>query len=176
MIKDNGLRIRCFILALIYSASFMCYSSFKKSKINPKVSSDISNKVVYDISGEIGDELFIGTKSQVIKEYEKNPDLYLAYVIDRRNCKDPVYQIYNSFMINDRETMYKVLNALIEYEKEIPSDWDRTIDSMYIEWCIHNLCYYLDIFPERTKDVDLNNGDESFYNKKILSLIMKNHG
>lgn len=175
MKKDNSLRMRCFLLAFIYSVSFMCYNSFFKKKSYYPVEDYKSSNVVYDISDEIGDELFIGTESEVYDEYEKDCNKYLAYVIDKRNYNDPFFQIYNSYLINDKDTMFKIINGLIDYEKEYPSRWDRTADSMFIEWCVHNMCYYLDIEVDRTRDVDLDNDDETLYNKKVLTMIAKNH-
>ena len=34
-----------------------------------------------------------------------------------------------------------ILNLLLEYEKNDPSDWYRSFRSMKDEWLMHNFCY-----------------------------------
>lgn len=91
------------------------------------------------------------------------------YIIDDRFKYDPNFRICNSYEITNLNDMNKILEVLLEYEKDYPSDWDRTIKSMRREWLMHNLCYYFDVEKHRTSEVDLNNDDEN----KYLSLIKK---
>ena len=94
-------------------------------------------------------------------------------VIDQRSSKDPNMKVYNSSNILDERIINEVLEALLEYEELYPSDWDRTIESMKVEWIMHNLSYYFDYEKKRTRDVDLNNADEEYYKNTIYSKILK---
>ena len=94
-------------------------------------------------------------------------------ILDKRSGKDPDMKIYNSYLIMDSEIIDEVLDVILRYESENPSDWNRTKKTMKKEWYIHNILYYLNFNRERTKDVDLNNNDEEFYaNEDYLSLIL----
>ena len=82
------------------------------------------------------------------------------YVIDSRYDDDPNMIVYNSYKIKSLEEIKEILKILKEYERQYPSKWERSILSMEYEWIVHNLAYYLNIYPENSKDVDLNNTDE----------------
>ena len=73
--------------------------------------------------------------------------------------------------IHDAEIRNEILEILQEYERQFPSDWDRTTESMRLEWLMHNLSYRFDYQPGRTESVDLNNNDEGKYDNKILQRI-----
>ncbi len=92
---------------------------------------------------------------------------------DQRNTKDPNMKIYNSCNICNREDRNNILEVLEEYERLNPSDWDRSIESMRLEWLLHNYSYYLNFEKNSTEDVDLNNLDEDRYNTKILQLLFR---
>ena len=85
------------------------------------------------------------------------------YVVDGRNAKDPNMRICNSYEVLNPFDMRRLLNILLEYEKEYPSEWNRTLISMIREWLAHNACYYSDVETHRTAEVDLNNADENQY-------------
>jgi len=94
-------------------------------------------------------------------------------ILDKRESTDPDIKIYDSYLINDMSLIDEIIDILIRYENEFPSNWDRSKDTMKLEWFIHNLAYYLNYNRDRTKDVDLNNYDEEYYkNKDFLSLIL----
>ena len=59
--------------------------------------------------------------------------------------------------------MYEIIDILLKYEEENPSEWERTRDSMYWEWYFHNYYCNNGVEIERTKDVDLDNNDEKTY-------------
>ena len=93
-------------------------------------------------------------------------------VEDQRCLKsDPNMKIYASCLIQDADVRNEILEVLQEYEKMHPSDWDRTIESMRLEWLMHNLSYSFSYEQNRTADVDLNNADEEYYDYKILQKI-----
>lgn len=102
------------------------------------------------------------------EHYKKKVDGNDILVIDKRDGDNPNMCIYNSCEIRNPEVIEEVLFILEEYEKEYPSDWDRTINSMYNEWIIHNLCYEFNIKTESTAHVDLDNADENVFNFPLL--------
>ena len=94
-------------------------------------------------------------------------------ILDKRDGDDPNIKIIDSYLITDVNLINEVLDVVLEYEKENPSEWNRTKKTMAIEWLLHNTAYYLNYQRDRTKDVDLNNLDEDYYEKNdYLSLIL----
>ncbi len=95
------------------------------------------------------------------------------FVLDQRNCSDPNFKIYSSYLITDKNVRNEILEILCEYELLYPSKWDRTIESMRVEWLAHNVSYFFNYEPKRTIDVDLNNNDEELYDNILLRKILK---
>ena len=89
------------------------------------------------------------------------------YIIDQRDNKDPNMRICNSYEIVDPIDIYKIINILLRYEREYPSEWNRTIISMILEWLGHDASYYCGFETHRTAEVDLNNADEKQYRLTI---------
>ena len=71
--------------------------------------------------------------------------------------------VCNSYNFNKNEDINTIINLLLEYEKQNPSEWNRTFKSMKNEWIIHNICYFLNIQKSRTEQVDFDNSDEAVY-------------
>ena len=94
-------------------------------------------------------------------------------VLDERNNNDPNMCVFSSYLIDDKNVRNEILEILLEYEQEYPSNWDRTIDSMRIEWFMHNLLYFFNYETKRTTDVDLNNNNEEIYDLPIIKKIIK---
>lgn len=94
----------------------------------------------------------------------------------RRSRKDPNMRIYDSCSICSKEDRNAILEVLQEYERQDPTNWDRTIDSMRLEWLMHNLSYEFSYQTHRTGDVDLNNADEEYYNNKLLQILFRVKG
>ena len=95
-------------------------------------------------------------------------------VLDQRfSPTNPNLKIMSSYRITDREQRNEILEVLCRYEECYPSPWERSIESMRVEWTAHNLSYYLNNHRERTTDVDLNNEDEERYDSKVLRKILK---
>lgn len=94
-------------------------------------------------------------------------------VLDQRGRKDPNMKVFNSRLIFDKNIRNEVLEVLCEYERCHPSDWDRSIESMRVEWLMHNLSYFFNYERNRTADVDLNNADEKYYDNIIYRKILK---
>ena len=85
--------------------------------------------------------------------------------------------VYNSYKIKSLDEIKELLKILKEYERQYPSKWKRSILSMEYEWIVHNLSYYLNIYPDSSKDVDLNNADEGVlipkFEDKIKEKILR---
>ncbi|MDE5888487.1 MAG: hypothetical protein K2H20_00535, partial [Bacilli bacterium] len=80
--------------------------------------------------------------------------------------------IYNSYKIKESSIIMEVLLILEEYEKENPSNWNRTLDSMYNEWIVHNICYGLNYRIRSTEHVDLDNEDEAIFSMPVWKLLL----
>ena len=86
---------------------------------------------------------------------------------------DPNYKIYSSYLITDINDQEAILNILSAYNSLNPWGFERTIESMKIEWCVHNILYDVGIERDRTKDVDLNNSDEEKYSLESIKRLIK---
>ena len=94
-------------------------------------------------------------------------------VLDDRFDDNPDMKIYSSSDISDKEIRNEILEVLCRYEECYPSPWDRTIESMRLEWFWHNMSYDFNHQTNRTKDVDLDNNDQDIYDNDILRRILK---
>lgn len=117
-------------------------------------------------------KIYIGSLNFLESLENLNEDDIL--VQDQRfSYKNPNLKIFSSYRITDKEQRNEILEVLCEYEDCYPSPWDRSIESMRVEWAMHNFSYYLDNHRERTTDVDLNNEDEEKYDSDIARKILK---
>ncbi len=116
-------------------------------------------------------KIYIGSKKYLSNLKNVNEDDIL--VEDLRDTENPDFKIHNSYLITDRNIRNEILVVLCEYEKCYPSNWDRTIESMRLEWLAHNLSYIFNYEQHRTMDVDLDNNDEIYYNNKVLQKVLK---
>ena len=94
-------------------------------------------------------------------------------VEDQRFTEDPNMKIYSSYRIDDKDLRNEILEVLCRYEECYPSPWDRTIETMRLEWTMHNLSYFFGNQTNRTRDVDLDNNEEEYYDKPVLRKILK---
>lgn len=141
----------------------------------------LKNDYNYNASYEIVDDTFFATYSnglvyigneKYLDSIECNENDIL--ICDSRDkLEDPDMVIYNSFNITDKNIRNEILEIVCEYEKNYPSNWNRSIESMRVEWFMHNIGYFFNYKRDRTTDVDLNNNDEEKYNKKILRKVLK---
>ena len=147
---------RRLLALLIVVTSLACSnSSINKEKANSEVPPD---------GYEIGN-IYIGNQEYL--DSLENLNYNDVLILDMRDDEDdPTIKIYDSYKINDSNSIDKIINFLLEYEQENPSAWDRTYDSMRYEMLMHNFAYFLNYQIERSKDVDLNNKDEIKYLKK----------
>ena len=115
--------------------------------------------------------IFIGSKAYLAKLKDVGENDIL--VEDLRHSNDPNFKIHNSCLITDKNIRNEILVVLCEYEKCNPSEWSRTIESMRLEWLMHNLSYTFNYELHRTTDVDLNNNDEKIYDDILLRKVFK---
>ena len=113
----------------------------------------------------IGNESFI----KKLKNVSENDVL----IVDGRKSSDSYVKILSSYKIMDLNICSEILEFISEYEKMHPSRWDRSINSMRVEWFMHNLLYYLNYERDRTKDVDFNNSEQEIYSKKLVKNLIK---
>ena len=94
-------------------------------------------------------------------------------VLDERNKLDKNVKIYSSYKINDKDTRNDIICVICEYDNMYPSDWNRSIETMRLEWFVHNLLYNLHYQVDRTKDVDFTYDEEKTDDKKLIRKIFK---
>ncbi len=114
--------------------------------------------------------VYIGNAS-FLRNIPKDDKIIL--IEDQRKGIDPNMKIYDSCSICNKEDRNDILEILGEYERQNPSNWDRSIDSMRLEWLMHNISYDLNIEHNRTTDVDLDNEDENKYSSKLLQYLFR---
>lgn len=94
-------------------------------------------------------------------------------VEDRRDGENPDFCIYDSYKVNDKDSRNDILEVLCLYEEMYPSDWDRSLESMRLEWFMHNVSHYFDYKRDHSTDVDLDNEDEEKYDNKVLRKLFR---
>ena len=83
--------------------------------------------------------VYIGKRKYIEKLKDVNDNDIL--ILDRRDEDDPNMQILSSYRIIDANIQNEILEIINEYEKEYPSSWNRSTNSMQVEWFIHNVLY-----------------------------------
>lgn len=116
--------------------------------------------------------VYIGNVSY-LKKIKKIASSKDVLIYDERNKEDPDMRVSSSYLIKDDKDIEDIVNILYIYELQHPSNWNRTIDSMIVEWKVHNLLHSIGYKLKRTTDVDLNNEDEIIYNDMVLKFILR---
>lgn len=162
-------RKKAFALFFIYSLIIFKLNSRRNIKVNYNEEYD-----------KCGDSYFACLDNKnifIVDDKDGAYDDNNIYVIDSRYDDDPNMIVYNSYKINSLDEIKEILKILKEYERQYPSEWERSILSMEYEWIVHNLSYYLNIYPDSSKDVDLNNADEGVlipkFEDKIKEKILR---
>lgn len=165
----NNRRKKAFALFVIYSLIIFKLNSRRNIKVNYNEEYD-----------KCGDSYFASLDGKNIFIVDDRDSFCLddnIYVIDSRYDDDPNMIVYNSYKIKSIEEIKELLKILKEYERQYPSKWERSVLSMEYELIVHNLAYYLNIYPESSKDVDLNNADEGVlipkFENKIKEKILR---
>ena len=81
--------------------------------------------------------------------------------------------IHDSYKINDKDRRNDILEVLCLYENMYPSDWNRSLESMRLEWFMHNLGHDFNYKKDHSDHVDLNNEDEDDYDDKVLRKLFR---
>ena len=100
-------------------------------------------------------------------------NMYDVIVLDEREAKDNV-KIVDSYKINDYETQRAIIEIINQYEMMNPTEWERSTDSMQVEWFVHNFLYQLNWQTSRTKDTDFETNEEELYDFHVLKRILTN--
>lgn len=117
-------------------------------------------------------KIYIGDMETMLS-LENVQDEDIIVIDNRSDLENPSFKILNSAFITDNKTKNEVLEVISEYEELYPSNWNRSVESMRIEWFVHNLSYYFNFKQNKTKDVDLDNKDGKIYENKIIKKILK---
>lgn len=142
-----------------------------------KKEEEVNYPIEYELLGEADDayavipngKIYIGNENY-INYLDSNENNIL--IVDERDEKKNI-KIISSYKIMDRQTQNNVLAVISEYEKNNPSVWDRTTDSMLIEWRVHNVLYHINFKTSSTKDVDFENNEEILYSNNLFRRIFK---
>ena len=126
--------------------------------ISTFISANKKNDNVKYASYSKGD-VYIGT--ELPSDFYDNP--YDVFVLDRRDGKNPDMRVYDSYRITSLPDQEAIIDILLRYEEEYPSNWNRTKESLLREWLVHNNCYELGIKVSHTRHVDFDNEDEETY-------------
>lgn len=119
-----------------------------------------------------GKVVYITNREQILELLKE--DKTGIYIIDERSIYNPDMAVYNSYKILNKEEKNNIIEIIQNYEKEYPSNWNRTSASMKNEWDIHNICYFLNIDRESTREVDFDNNDEIRYDSELITKILGN--
>ena len=117
-----------------------------------------------------GGNIYIADKDTIMNVLVESNDIY---VIDERNGTNPNMVVVNSYKIRSLKQIEELIDTLLQYEEENPSDWDRTKSSLYNEILLHNLGFDLGIEKIRTRNVDFDNNDQDKFESPILRRIIK---
>lgn len=161
IIKKYNKRLIFISVLILLLSSYLSKHKYKSKYeiLDDKAFASYSNGLIY-----IGDKEFL-------ESIEVNDGDVL--ILDERDLEDPNMSIYNSCDISDKDIRNEILEVICCYEEMYPSRWDRTIESMRLEWLCHNISYFFNYKVDHSSDVDLNNGDEGIYDNKVLSRILR---
>ena len=155
---------------LLASAALLCLAAYPyKKHYHPQFEilneengpfAKYSNGYVY-----IGSEYYLSNLNNI----SENDVL----ICDERYKRDPNMSVYQSYNIDDADIRNEILEIMCVYETMYPSDWDRTIESMRLEWLYHNVSYFFKYKTTHSADTDFNNADESIYDNEVLSRVFR---
>ncbi len=110
--------------------------------------------------------IYFGSE-EYIENIEEKVGPFDVLIVDERDFKkNPSVKILDSYKIDDSSQRLEIIEFLDQYEKDNPSDWERSVISMVREWAFHNFLYSIRVERSHTKDVDLDNKDENYYVRK----------
>lgn len=89
------------------------------------------------------------------------------YIIDKRNECNPVICICNSYKIKSKKVREEIINILLNYEKNNPSNWNRSKSSLMNEWLFHNIAFEFGYQISHSQNVDFDNEDEIIFSLSL---------
>ena len=119
-----------------------------------------------------GKLVYIANREQIL-ELLKDDNTGI-FIIDDRSISNSDMAVYNSYKIVNKKEMTDIIDIILHYESEHPSNWNRTATSMKNEWDIHNICYYCNIDRNSTREVDFDKSDETRYDSDLITKILRN--
>ena len=171
MEKNRRLKAAIFLSMSLGLASYICYDHPYNNYVS--INSDESGAIGYYSKGRvfIGDHIYI--KSLMGNIRPGDVLIEQGYRATGDESLDPNYKIYSSFLIDDKDDRNTILNLLLWYDEQHSFGFNRSLDSLRVEWTVHNILYELGIEKNRTKDVDLNNDDEEKFSNPVLKRLLK---
>lgn len=138
----------------------------KNGKPQYKINNNYDKDSIIPYASYSNGDVYISDTTTINELYDdKSSDVF---IIDDRAIKNPNIEICYSHSIESLKEKREIILILQEYEKEFPSNWNRTYDSMINEWIIHNICYKFGIKIKSSISVDLDNNDENLYSFKLI--------
>lgn len=154
------------VISVSLLASLMAfYLHDHKYETNYEILDDIAYARYEDGNIYIGNEAYINSLTDICEN-----DIL---VVDERNSADSNFKIINSYRITDKDIRNDIICVICEYNNEYPCDYYRSIESMRLEWFIHNVSYNLHYEVDRSRDVDFEISEEDAYDNKVLSKLFK---
>ena len=114
--------------------------------------------------------IYIADKDTILDVLVESDDIY---IIDDRNSPNPNMVVVNSYKIRSKEDIDRLIDTILQYEEENPSDWERTRASLYNELKLHNAGFDVGFQRIRTRNVDFDNEDEDKFNTPLLRRLIK---
>jgi len=160
---------------LIYLYTLLILFNFSnKEKLREKNEIDTTKELYGQTVTYSNGNIYFCDSVIIANELSKICDETDVVIIDQSYLKDPNIKILSSYKIINPVEMEEVLKIIKQYSNQKDTNWDRSIESMYNEWLVHNICSNFSIRNDRTNDVDLNNADEEVYKSKIISKLLGN--
>ncbi len=94
------------------------------------------------------------------------------FIVDERFSLDPNMKIYNSYLVTRLDDIEEVLDVMEAYEETYPSSFERSRESMKMEWVFYNLLYFCDS-RKLIRSVNFSNLDGIVYDSPVLKKILK---
>ena len=93
---------------------------------------------------------------------------------DHRHEPNPFVRIRDSYKITSRAQRLQIIDGIIAYEYDNPSNWNRGNDrnALEAEWEVHNMFYKFNLAESHTRDVDFDNGDKYIYEKTPIKYLV----
>ena len=158
-------------LIAISIASMCAFGAYKyEHKYTPNISIECSDEDCFVARYSKG-YVYIGSKEYINSLKINENDICVEILT---SSTDPDMKVISSCEIKDKDIRNEILEIICVYEELYPSDWDRTIETMRLEWFVHNFCYDINYKRDHTTNVDFDNDEQELYEKyKILNKILK---